>query len=82
MGKIVRHGYYRTLMIDLKIYEEHKKEKAEATANEKEVLRRLGWEQASVAFLENMLTYVKELIETDEEVNELIENGEVSGYYV
>lgn len=80
MGKFVRHGYYRTLMIYLKTYEEHKKRKAEATKHE-DVLRMLGWEQASVAILENMLKYVEELINTDEEVNELIKNGEVSKYY-
>lgn len=80
MGSFTRHMYYRTIKIELLQYQEYKKRKAEATENEKEVLRLLGWEQASVAILENILKYVDELIATDEEVNELIKEREVSRY--
>ena len=78
MGPIGRAALYRTLKINLKCYQNHKKRKEAALEGESNTLRRLGWEQASVAILENILTYVDELIKNDDAVNMLIENGEVS----
>lgn len=80
MGPIGRAGLYRTLKINLKCYQNHKKRKKAVLEGEDDTLRKLGWEQASVVILESILKYVDELIENDDEVNELIKNGEVSRY--
>ena len=81
MGKTIRSMYYHMLKIDLRQYEEHKKRKYDSLMYETDTSRMLGWEQASVAILENILKYVEALIDSDEEVNEMIKNGEESEYY-
>ena len=80
MGPIGRAGMYHTLKIELKCYQNHLKRKEAALDGEDNTLRRLGWEQASVAILESILECVDEMIDKDDEVNELIRNGEVSRY--
>lgn len=79
MGMIKRRGQYGTIKIMIDAYRDAKKY-VESFDKEKETHKSLGGYMGLADCTEDLIVHVLDLIESDEEVNEAIKNGEVSEY--
>lgn len=79
MGMIKRRGQYGTIKILIDGYR-NAKEYVESVDMEKNVHKSLGAYKGLAICTEDLIEHILELIESDEEVNEAIKNGEVSEY--
>ena len=79
MGMIKRRGQYGTIKIMIDGYRRAKKF-VESIDNKKDWCMSLGGYMGLADITEDLINHVLELIESDEEVNEAIKNGEVRDY--
>lgn len=79
MGMITRRGQYGTIKILIDGYRAAKKY-CKSIEEEKNVYKSLGAYLGLADASEDLIDHILKLIESDEEVNEAIKNGEVSEY--